>query len=61
MPPPPLGEEKTASMALRPGAHPRVLVRGELAEIDRREGYVVQLRAALVARTASVSLSLHLP
>ena len=34
---------------LLPGAHPWVLLRAALAEIDRREGYEVQLRAALAA------------
>lgn len=37
---------------LLPGAHPWVVMRAALAEIDRREGYEVQLRAALVACTA---------
>ncbi len=36
---------------LLPGAHPWVLLRAALAEIDRREGYEVQLRAARVACT----------
>lgn len=38
------------------GAHPWLLLRAALAEIDRREGYEVQLRAALVACTAPVTL-----
>lgn len=33
---------------LLPGAHPWVQMRAVLAEIDRREGYEVQLRAALL-------------
>ncbi|MFN9471050.1 hypothetical protein [Acidovorax sp.] len=37
---------------LLPGAHPWVLLRAALAEIDRREGYEVQLRAGLVVCTA---------
>lgn len=36
---------------LLPGAHPWVLLRAALAEIDRREGYEVQLRTALSACT----------
>lgn len=40
---------------LLPGAHPWVLLRAALAEIDRREGYEVQLRAALVVCTAPVA------
>lgn len=40
---------------LLPGAHPWVLLRAALAEIDRREGYEVQLRAALLACTAPVA------
>lgn len=39
---------------LLPGAHPWVVMRAALAEIDRREGYEVQLRAALLACTAPV-------
>lgn len=38
---------------LLPGASPWVLMRAALAEIDRREGYELQLRAALVACAAS--------
>jgi hypothetical protein len=38
--------------SLAPGAAPFVLTRAALAEIDRREGYEVKLRAALVACTA---------
>ena len=37
---------------LLPGTHPWVLLRAALAEIDRREGYEMQLRAGLVACTA---------
>ena len=37
---------------LLPGAHPWVLMRAALAEIDWREGYEVQLRTALVGCTA---------
>lgn len=37
--------------ALAPGAAPWVLLRAALAEIDRREGYELQLRAGLVACT----------
>ena len=37
--------------SLQPGAHPVVLLRAALAEIDRREGYEVQLVAALRACT----------
>lgn len=40
--------------ALHPGTPPWVLQRASLAEIDRREGYELQLRAALVACTAPV-------
>lgn len=40
--------------ALLPGATPWVLLRAALAEIDRREGYELQLRAALVVCTAPV-------
>jgi hypothetical protein len=40
--------------ALHPGTPPWVLQRAALAEIDRREGYELQLRAALVACTAPV-------
>lgn len=39
---------------LLPGAHPWVLLRAALAEIDRREGYEVQLRASLVVCTKPV-------
>lgn len=39
---------------LLPGAHPWVLLRAALAEIDRREGYEVQLRAALAVCTAPI-------
>ena len=38
--------------ALAPGAEPFILTRAALAEIDRREGYEIKLRAALVACTA---------
>lgn len=38
--------------ALGPGAAPWVLLQSALAEIDRREGYEGQLRAALQACTA---------
>lgn len=38
--------------ALVPGVLPWTLLRAALAEIDRREGYEVQLRAALIACTA---------
>lgn len=40
--------------ALLPGATPWVLLRATLAEIDRREGYELQLHAALVVCTAPV-------
>ncbi len=40
---------------LLPGAHPWVLLRAALAEIDRREGYEVQLRRALVTCTSPVA------
>lgn len=40
--------------ALAPGAAPWVLLRAALAEIDRREAYEIQMRAALVACTAPV-------
>lgn len=40
--------------ALQPGAEPWVLLRAALAEIDRREGFEVQLVAALRACTAPV-------
>ena len=40
---------------LLPGASPWMLMRAALAEIDRREGYEVQLRAALAACTAPIS------
>jgi len=39
---------------LLPGAHPWVVMRAALAEIDRREGYEVQLRAALAVCTAPI-------
>ncbi len=39
--------------ALAPGVAPWALLRASLAEIDRREGYEVQMRAALVACTAA--------
>lgn len=38
--------------ALEPGAVPLVLLRAALAEIDRREGYEIQLRTALAICTA---------
>lgn len=40
---------------LLPGAHPWVLLRAALAEIDRREGYEVRLRAGLKACTVPVA------
>ena len=40
--------------ALLPGVAPWVLLRAALAEIDRREGFEVQLVAALRACTAPV-------
>ena len=40
--------------ALAPGVLPFDLLRAALAEIDRREGYEVQLRAALAVCTAPV-------
>lgn len=40
---------------LLPGASPWVLMRAALAEIDRREGYEVQLRAALFVCTSPVT------
>ena len=40
--------------ALAPGVLPFDLLRAALAEIDRREGYEVQLRAALKVCTAPV-------
>lgn len=40
--------------ALAPGAAPWVLLRAALAEIDRREAYEIQMRAALVACTAPI-------
>lgn len=40
--------------ALTPGAAPWVLLRSALSEIDRREGYEVTLRAALVVCTAPI-------
>lgn len=41
--------------ALAPGAAPWVLLRAALSEIDRREGYEVTLRAALVVCTAPIT------
>lgn len=38
--------------SLQPGAHPFVLLRAALAEIDRREAWSVELLAALRACTA---------
>lgn len=38
--------------SLVPGVEPFVLTRAALAEIDRREGYEIKLRAALLACTA---------
>ena len=38
--------------SLAPGVEPYALTRAALAEIDRREGYEIKLRAALVAFTA---------
>ena len=40
---------------LLPGAAPFVLMRAALAEIDRREGYEVLMRAALVACTSPIN------
>ncbi len=40
---------------LLPGAVPFVLQRAALAEIDRREGYEIKLRAALVICTTPLS------
>lgn len=40
--------------SLQPGVAPWVLLRAALAEIDRREGFEVQLVAALRACTAPV-------
>ena len=40
---------------LEPGVEPFVLTRAALAEIDRREGYELKLRTALIACTAPVS------
>lgn len=40
--------------ALQPGVAPWVLLRGAIAEIDRREAYELQLRAALVACTTPI-------
>lgn len=40
--------------ALAPGVGPFVLLRAALAEIDRREGYEVRLRAALEVCTAPI-------
>lgn len=40
--------------ALQPGVAPWVLLRAALAEIDRREGFELQLVAALRACTAPV-------
>ena len=42
------------SESLQPGVAPWVLLRAALAEIDRREGFEVQLVAALRACTAPV-------
>lgn len=39
---------------LLPGVHPCVLLRAALAEIDRREGYEVQLRGALAVGLSPV-------
>lgn len=41
--------------ALVPGVLPWTLLRAALAEIDRREGYELQLRAALLACTAPIA------
>ncbi len=41
--------------ALSPGAPPWSLLRAALAEIDRREGYELQLRAALLVCTAPMT------
>ncbi len=41
--------------ALAPGVLPFDLLRAALAEIDRREGYELQLRAALGACTAPIT------
>lgn len=41
--------------ALVPGVLPWTLLRATLAEIDRREGYELQLRAALLACTAPIA------
>ncbi len=40
--------------ALAPGVASWTLLRAALAEIDRREGYEVQLRAALIVCTSSI-------
>ena len=40
--------------ALAPGVPPWVLQRAALAEIDRREAYEVEMRAALVACTTPI-------
>ena len=40
--------------ALLPGVHPFVLLQSALAEIDRREGYEVRLRAALEICTTPI-------
>lgn len=41
--------------ALAPGVAPWVLLRAALAEIDRREGYELVMRAALAACTDSIN------
>lgn len=43
--------------ALAPGVEPFVLMRAALAEIDRREGYELRLRAALEICTQPVVVS----
>ena len=40
--------------SLQPGVAPWVLLRAALAEIDRRQGYELVMRAALVACTAPI-------
>lgn len=42
---------------LLPGAAPFVVLRSALAEIDRREGYELRMRAALVACTAPIEVA----
>lgn len=42
--------------ALSPGVGPYLLTRAALAEIDRREGYEIKLRAALLACTMPLEL-----